>query len=51
MNKKQGSPVFHEEVDAIDEYFECVTACSLGDEEIECLTQCVQVHLKTEDES
>ena len=40
-----------EEMDAIDEYFECVTACSLNDEGIECLTQCIQVHLKAEDDS
>ncbi len=36
------------EHDAIDEYFECISACSLSDEGIHCLTQCIEVHLKKE---
>ncbi len=32
--------------DAIDSYFECITACSLEGEGIECVTHCVEVHLK-----
>ncbi len=36
------------ETDAIDEYFECITACSLGDDGIQCVTQCIEVHLKEE---
>ena len=32
------------EHDAIDEYFECITACSIGDEGIHCLTQCIDIH-------
>ena len=36
------------EHDAIDEYFECITACSLGDDGIQCVTQCIEVHLKEE---
>ena len=36
------------EHDAIDEYFECITACSLGDDGIQCITQCIEVHLKEE---
>ena len=39
-----------DERDAIDEYFECITACSLSNEGVECVTECVQVHLKEEDE-
>ena len=35
-----------EETDAIDSYFECVTACSIEDQGMECVTQCVEVHLK-----
>ena len=38
------------EHDAIDEYFECITACSLSDDGIHCLTQCIDVHLKKEEE-
>lgn len=34
------------EHDAIDEYFECITACSLSADSMECLTQCIEVHLK-----
>ena len=36
------------ERDILDSYFECVTACSLSDEGIECMTRCVEVYLKTE---
>ena len=36
------------EHDAIDEYFECITACSLGDDGIQCVSQCIEVHLKEE---
>mgnify|MGYP001075571611 FL=1 len=37
-----------EERDAIDSYFECITACSLDDAGVECVTKCVEVHLKEE---
>ena len=37
-----------QERDAIDSYFDCVTACSLGEEGVECVTQCIEVHLKTD---
>ncbi len=37
-----------EEADAVDSYFECITACSLGDEGVDCVTKCVEVHLKSE---
>ena len=36
------------EHDAIDEYFECITACSLGSDGMQCITQCIEVHLKKE---
>ena len=36
--------------DAIDEYFECITACSLSDEGIHYLTQCIDLHLRKEEE-
>ena len=38
------------EHDAIDEYFECITACSLSDTGFHCITQCIDVHLKKEEE-
>ena len=27
-----------------DLYYECITACSLNDEDLECLTECVTVY-------
>ena len=50
MTIKDSSPT-HENVierDAIDEYFECITACSIDNEGMQCITQCVEVHLKNE---
>ncbi len=38
------------ERDAIDEYFECITAYSISDDGMHCMTQCVDVHLKKEEE-
>tara|TARA_B100000700_G_C14963496_1_gene817722 strand:+ start:1008 stop:1160 length:153 start_codon:yes stop_codon:yes gene_type:complete len=35
-----------EDNDSIDSYFECITACSLDESGVECLTKCVEVHLK-----
>ena len=34
--------------DAIDDYFECITACSIDNEGMQCITKCVEVHLKNE---
>ena len=36
------------ERDAIDEYFECITACSIDNEGMQCITQCVDIHLNNE---
>ena len=49
MHKSANDLLQVEKRDAIDSYFECVTACSLGGEEVECVTRCVEVHLKGED--
>ncbi len=38
------------EYDAIDEYFECISECSLTDDGIHCLTQCIDIHLKMEED-
>ena len=46
-NYLEKNPVV-EDRDAVDSYFECITACSLGDQEVECITKCVEVHLKSE---
>ena len=39
-----------EESDAVDSYFECITACSLDEEGVECVTRCVDIHLKDDTE-
>ena len=48
MTSSQDYRSVSEDFDAVDSYFECITACSLGDEGVECITKCVEVHLKTE---
>ena len=50
MSDNQEFSTLHSEMDDLDKYFECIAACSLGDEGVECVTKCVQVHLKVEDE-
>ena len=37
-----------ESKDAIDSYFDCVTACSIEEQGVECVTRCVEVHLKAD---
>ena len=32
--------------DNIDSYFECISECSIVDGHQECVTRCVEVHLK-----
>ena len=32
--------------DKIDSYFECISECSIVDGHQECITRCVEVHLK-----
>ena len=32
--------------DTIDSYFECISECSILDDHQECITRCVEVHLK-----
>ena len=39
-----------EKRDVLDSYFECITACSwVGGEDVECVTRCLEVHLKQDD--
>ena len=51
MQGVEGQLLSVEQEDSIDSYFECVTACSLGDEGVACVTRCVEVHLKDESDS
>jgi len=48
MPISKDQPLNIEERDANDSYFECVTTCSLSDEGSECVTRCVETHLKEE---
>ncbi len=36
-----------DEVDPIDSYFECITSCSIGDEGRDCVSHCIEIHLKS----
>ena len=47
MNLKKVSLGENDERDPIDSYFECVTACSIEEEGVECITNCVELHLKS----
>ncbi len=38
--------IHDDELDAIDSYFECVTACSVNEDNSVCVTHCVETHLK-----
>ncbi len=46
MQDIEGNKVGINDHDAIDSYFECITACSVEGEGMECVTRCVEVHLK-----
>ena len=39
------------EIDSINSYFECITECSIGDGHQECITRCLEVHLKGGDQN
>ena len=34
------------EKDSINSYFECITECSIMDGRQECITRCLEIHLK-----
>ena len=34
------------EIDSINSYFECITECSIVDGHQECISRCIEVHLK-----
>ncbi len=46
MQKNEDGIEKFEEQDAIDSYFDCITACSLHGDGLDCVTRCVEVHLK-----
>ena len=46
MNYSVISPKNDKEIDSINSYFECITECSLVDGHQECITRCLEIHLK-----
>ena len=48
MDKAINDISLNDENDAVDSYFECITACSLDEDGVDCVTRCVDVHLKEE---
>ncbi len=49
MAKRKLDLYVNHEPDAIDSYFECITECSLDSGATECITRCIEVHLKSEE--
>ncbi len=35
-----------DEIDQLDSYFECISECSIINGHKECITRCVEIHLK-----
>ena len=46
MKKQKNNLIDVEERDVLDSYFECITECSLDGDGAECMTRCVEIHLK-----
>ena len=48
MNNSILSNKQNTEIDSINLYFECITECSIVDGHQECITRCLEIHLKGE---
>ena len=46
MNDSLASNNHNPEIDSINSYFECITECSILEGHQECITSCVEIHLK-----
>ena len=46
MNDSFVSTNKNKEIDSINSYFECITECSIVDGHQECITRCLEIHLK-----
>ena len=46
MNKFSFSSNQIKTEDTLDSYFECISECSIVDGHQECITRCLEVHLK-----
>ncbi len=46
MSNSLVSPDQNGGIDSINSYFECITECSIQDGRKECITRCLEIHLK-----
>ena len=46
MNDSFVSNIQHTQIDSINSYFECITECSIVDGHQECVSRCIEIHLK-----
>ncbi len=51
MNDSFLSTNQNKEVDSINLYFECITECNIVDGHQECVSRCLEIHLKGEDQN
>ena len=36
----------YKDIDSVNSYFECITECSIVDGHQECISRCLEIHLK-----
>ena len=51
MNDSVISSNHNTERDSMNSYFECITECSILDGHQECITRCLEIHLKGESQN
>ena len=51
MNDSVISANPNKEIDSINSYFECITECSIVDGHQACITRCLEIHLKGENQN
>ena len=51
MNDSVISTKSNKELDSISSYFECITECSIVEGHQECITRCLEIHLKGENQN
>ena len=51
MNDSFASTNQNTGIDSINSYFECITECNIIDGHKECITRCLEIHLKGSDQN
>ena len=50
ISKFMNDPIFssnqNAEIDPINSYFQCITECNVSNGHKECITRCIEIHLK-----